>query len=48
MNQRVIAIALICIGLSALAFGLALGQHEMIHFWLQRISDAYVFPPQLP
>ncbi|MFX1474270.1 MAG: hypothetical protein ACFFCO_02165 [Promethearchaeota archaeon] len=47
MNRRAIAIALICIGLSALAFGLALGQHEIIHYWLQRVSDAYIFPPPL-
>ena len=47
MNRRLIAIALICIGLSAIAFGLAIGQHEMIHHWLQQISDAYILPPPL-
>jgi len=50
MERRVIAIALICIGLCSLAFGLALGQHELVRFWLQRFSDAYApyFPPRIP
>jgi len=41
LERRVIAIALICIGLSALAFGLALGQHELVRNWVQYFSDAY-------
>ncbi len=52
MNRRVIAIALLCIGISALAFGLALGQHEIVRSWLQVFSDAYApyfpFPPTPP
>ncbi|MFX1562141.1 MAG: hypothetical protein ACFFDP_02410 [Promethearchaeota archaeon] len=41
MERRVIAIVLICIGISALAFGLTLGQHELVHSWLRNFSDAY-------
>ncbi|MFX1564329.1 MAG: hypothetical protein ACFFDP_13580 [Promethearchaeota archaeon] len=41
MERRVIAIALICIGISALAFGLVLGQHELVQSWIQNFSDAY-------
>lgn len=41
MNRRVIAIALLCVGISALAFGLAIGQHELVRSWLQVFSDAY-------
>ncbi len=51
MNRRVIAIAILCIGFAALAFGLSLGQHEIVRSWLQVFSDAYApyFPqPLLP
>ncbi|MFW9830922.1 MAG: hypothetical protein ACFFD8_04030, partial [Candidatus Thorarchaeota archaeon] len=50
MNRRVIAIALLCLGISALAFGLAIGQHELVRSWLQVFSDAYApyFPQPIP
>jgi hypothetical protein len=41
MNRRVIAIAILCVGLAALAFGISLGQHEIIRSWLQVFSDVY-------
>ncbi|MFX1300799.1 MAG: hypothetical protein ACFFAL_05985 [Promethearchaeota archaeon] len=50
MNRRVIAIALLCLGISAFAFGLAIGQHELVRSWLQYFSDAYAinFPQPIP
>ena len=48
MERRIIAIALICIGIAALAFGLALGQHELVRSWLRVFSDAYQPFPTLP
>ncbi len=50
MNRRVIAIAILCVGIAAFAFGLSLGQHELVRTWLQVFSEAYApyFPQPIP